>query len=579
MSAFIEPVAPMRGRTTSGRFKSILTALHREFDAPFRLYDGSSGELIWPSASGESACPTGSEQAAAIRAIAAGGRSRIDPSSHCRYRIALPLRQGDEPDLVAVGHIAALARLGRQTRTERARLRKWADAVQVRLSDGGPPSRLGEGKAPPHDRPRLHRPELARRLVEAADGTCEAIEQILHRAAAVVPAEALAWIPSMPGGRCVAWGRPDRPAADSSKLALILSDNRHRGNHSACIFNRGRTSPLGRWFPEAENLMVLSAGGPTPHGWLIIINKRSQGRRERHRPWARSVRPGSLTSGRPPAPARPVIAPFLRSDANRLMPFVALLDLRSGADRRGAWAREIYIGVTRSLTVAIDAKDSYTYGHSERVARIAVELGRTLGLGVETLDDLYLGGLLHDIGKIGVRDAVLSKAGPLTPEEHSEIREHVIIGTRILADCRSASHLLPMILYHHERFDGAGYPHGLEGEDIPLTARILAVADSYDAMRTSRVYRSSLPLCQIEEILERGRDGQWDGKVIDAFARARSSIAAIYDQEEGDADCLAFGGALRVAALAAKAAARPVVRRRAGPADPADFSGLGLSTT
>ncbi|QDV38215.1 Cyclic di-GMP phosphodiesterase response regulator RpfG [Tautonia plasticadhaerens] len=158
----------------------------------------------------------------------------------------------------------------------------------------------------------------------------------------------------------------------------------------------------------------------------------------------------------------------------------------------------------------------------------------------------------------------------------------MLIGARILADCRAASHLLPMVLYHHERFDGAGYPLGLRGEAIPLSARILAVADSYDAMRTSRVYRSALPPRQIEQILDRGRDGQWDGGVIDAFFRARDRIAAIYDQGEESTSCWSFEGVLRRVGVGGGADAGPPDPGVA--ADPASLIGPlpispSLSTT
>src|SRR5262249_18047695 len=149
---------------------------------------------------------------------------------------------------------------------------------------------------------------------------------------------------------------------------------------------------------------------------------------------------------------------------------------------------DLLVGLARSLTTAIDAKDNYTYGHSERVARTAVELGRELGLGRDDLGDIYLAGLLHDVGKIGIRDTVLHKPGPLTPEEREHIQQHVTIGYSILADLRQIHNILPGVLYHHERYDGTGYPDGLAGENIPLLARILAVADGYDAMSHPRPY-------------------------------------------------------------------------------------------
>src|SRR5262249_14052268 len=207
--------------------------------------------------------------------------------------------------------------------------------------------------------------------------------------------------------------------------------------------------------------------------------------------------------------------------------------------------KELLVGLTRSLTAAIDAKDSYTFGHSERVARVAVELGRELGLQDEELSDIYLAGLLHDIGKIGVRDAVLTKREHLTPDEFEHVKQHVTIGYKILADLRPIRNLLPGVLYHHERYDGTGYPDGLVGEAIPFLARILAVADAYDAMSTMRPYRAAMAIQKVEEILMTGAGTQWDRQVVDAFLRCRDRVHAVRQRGVGESLCQALDGALR----------------------------------
>src|SRR4051794_40861000 len=165
--------------------------------------------------------------------------------------------------------------------------------------------------------------------------------------------------------------------------------------------------------------------------------------------------------------------------------------------------------MTRTLATAIDARESLVAGHSERVARIAVELARELGLQEDELSDVYLGGLLHDIGKIGVSDAILRKRSPLTPGELAHIQQHVTIGSHLLAELRPIAHLLPAVLHHHERYDGTGYPDGLKGDTIPFLARILAVAESYDAMTMFGPGRSGCDGAQAEEILTRGANLQW----------------------------------------------------------------------
>jgi HD-GYP domain-containing protein (c-di-GMP phosphodiesterase class II) len=243
--------------------------------------------------------------------------------------------------------------------------------------------------------------------------------------------------------------------------------------------------------------------------------------------------------------------PFRRSDAVLLLPFVGLLELHHRWRQRYLDLKDLLVGLTRSLTTALDAKDTYTYGHSERVARIAVELGRELDQDAEELGDLYLAGLLHDVGKIGIKDTVLHKPSALTPEEQEHIQQHVTIGYWILAGLKQIRNVLPGVLYHHERYDGKGYPDGLAGENIPLLARILAVADAYDAMSHARPYRDSMPARQVEAVLLEGAGTQWDKQVIAAFLRCRQRIHAVRQRGVGDSLRQAIDGALRSQSVAA----------------------------
>jgi len=185
---------------------------------------------------------------------------------------------------------------------------------------------------------------------------------------------------------------------------------------------------------------------------------------------------------------------------------------------------ELLTGIVRALTSAIDAKDPYTCGHSDRVARVAVRLAQELGCDPKSLNTIYLSGLLHDIGKIGVNDAVLRKPGKLTVAEYEHIKTHVQIGHRILFDLRKLDDVLPVVLHHHESWDGQGYPQQLPADKIPLAARIVAVADAFDAMGSDRPYRKGLPEEKIDEILRAGAGKQWDPEVIEAFFRARDDL-------------------------------------------------------
>lgn len=188
---------------------------------------------------------------------------------------------------------------------------------------------------------------------------------------------------------------------------------------------------------------------------------------------------------------------------------------------------ELLLSFVRSLVSSLDAKDRYTRGHSERVAMIAKRLGIELGLSDQDVEDIYLAGLLHDVGKIGVDDAILRKPGRLTDEEFDEIKRHPSIGYQILGGIRSLQHILPGVRSHHEAFDGNGYPDGLAGYDIPTMARVLAVADSYDAMGSDRPYRNGMPLEKLEAILGDGRGTQWDADIVDAYFACRDDVREI----------------------------------------------------
>ncbi len=178
-----------------------------------------------------------------------------------------------------------------------------------------------------------------------------------------------------------------------------------------------------------------------------------------------------------------------------------------------------------ALSEAIEARDPYTRGHSARVAGMAYEVGLRLDCDEVRLTLLRLGGTLHDVGKLGVDDAVLNKPGALTPEELTHVRAHPEIGARMVALDRTLRPALPGVLYHHERWDGGGYPSGRAGTSIPLEARVLAVVDSYDAMTSDRPYRAALPAADAAGEVERCAGTQFDPDVATAFLGAWESGA------------------------------------------------------
>jgi HD-GYP domain-containing protein (c-di-GMP phosphodiesterase class II) len=177
----------------------------------------------------------------------------------------------------------------------------------------------------------------------------------------------------------------------------------------------------------------------------------------------------------------------------------------------------LMMGLLHSLTSAVDAKDAYTCGHSERVALLSRHLAGLAQRPDNEIERIYMAGLLHDVGKIGVPESVLQKTGKLTPEEFDQMKKHPEIGARILSDVKQLEDIIPGVLYHHERYDGKGYPTGLAGKNIPLMGRIICLADSFDAMTSSRTYRKALPLEVALTEIRRCSGTQFDPELAESF--------------------------------------------------------------
>jgi putative nucleotidyltransferase with HDIG domain len=183
-----------------------------------------------------------------------------------------------------------------------------------------------------------------------------------------------------------------------------------------------------------------------------------------------------------------------------------------------------YLGTIRALALALDARDPYTAGHSERVSALSLAIGRCLWLDDAQLEVLRLGALLHDIGKIGISDHVLMKPGPLTAEEYEIIKQHPVVGARILRSVPFLEPHIPIVELHHERPDGKGYPHGLRGTEIPLVASIVHVADAFDAITSARAYRPARAASEGLRELWRCAGAQFDAEVVHALAKALPDI-------------------------------------------------------
>jgi hypothetical protein len=195
--------------------------------------------------------------------------------------------------------------------------------------------------------------------------------------------------------------------------------------------------------------------------------------------------------------------------------------------------REAYADTIRSLVGAIEAKDPYTKGHSVRVAHYVSLIARRMGRRPDEAERLERAALLHDLGKVGVSSAVLCKEGRLNETEFSQIRKHPDIAAHILESVPHLADIVPVVQYHHERYDGGGYGAGLVGEDIPLDARILAVADSYDAMTSDRAYRRALSDAEAVEELRRNAGGQFDESIVEALIAALPADEGYRTEQSG----------------------------------------------
>ena len=181
--------------------------------------------------------------------------------------------------------------------------------------------------------------------------------------------------------------------------------------------------------------------------------------------------------------------------------------------------KESFLNFLKALVLALEAKDDYTSDHSRRVSDVAVAIARSMGMPLEDIEKVRVAGLIHDIGKIGVKEAVLNKPGRLTADEYKQVKTHPQIGANILIMVVDDNQILEAVVHHHEHYDGSGYPDGLAGEQIPLGARILAVADAFDAITSSRPYRDAMSIKEATVEIQKGEGTQFDPEIADVLLR------------------------------------------------------------
>jgi putative nucleotidyltransferase with HDIG domain len=274
------------------------------------------------------------------------------------------------------------------------------------------------------------------------------------------------------------------------------------------VLNSGATSSPTWYYPEVREIIsVPIREGNRLFGWLIALNHTGA---------------SDITNSE---------AEFGTVEACLLASVATILGIHCGNIALYHEQSDFFSSVVRALTSAIDAKDPYTCGHSDRVARLSVAIARQLECDKDDLNTIYLSGLLHDIGKIGISDDVLRKPGPLTPEEFEHIKQHPELGCRILDGVKQLDKVMPIVRHHHEAWNGAGYPAKLKGEETPFMARIVAVADSIDAMSSDRPYRKGMDDEKLDSILRDGAGKQWDPKIVEAAFKVRDELRHIGKEE------------------------------------------------
>lgn len=309
------------------------------------------------------------------------------------------------------------------------------------------------------------------------------------------------WIEERRGGRAGGCGggllvRGTIPFDELGLAQILARFDRHDWSQPLVV-NDVHQAGLAADFPGLHNLAIAPIGDMARRsGWIAC---------------------GNLPSGREFGMLETSV---LSSVSTILGAHVRNMDLAEQRD-------DMLVSFVRSLVSTLDAKDAYTRGHSERVALVARRLAVEMGLPEEDLHDIYLSGLLHDIGKIGVDDRILHKVDRLTDDEFENIKQHPMLGYTILVGLKDLRKVLLGVRNHHERYDGRGYPDGLKGEEIPAMARILAVADAFDAMGSNRSYRNERPLEEIERTFRDQSGKQWDPRVIDAYFACRDDVRGL----------------------------------------------------
>jgi hypothetical protein len=349
-------------------------------------------------------------------------------------------------------------------------------------------------------------------MADLSRETWQVAEAVLPLLAPMIKAETLVLVAETQGAASATMIWIGSREVDAEICRQLVQ--RFRGQQSGLpvVNNHVQDDRQGGLFPRVRSLLLVPLlKGEQVFAWLLAVNRQ---------------RPPEPGPGLPYFPLSSheygtVEAGLMKSVASMLATHAKNIELFREKE-------QLLVGIVRSMVSALDAKDPYTCGHSERVAIVARRIAEQMQLDEHERERIYLTGLLHDIGKIGISDAILHKPGKLTQEEFAVIQRHPDQGWSILQELHQLHYELPGVLHHHENFNGTGYPDHLAADEIPLPARIVAVADSFDAMTSDRPYRKGMALARVLEIFHSGGGTQWDPRVLEAFFQALPEILSLW---------------------------------------------------
>ena len=513
----------------------VLSSLSKAFAEPFAVVDVESGDLMHSDRNGLS-CDF-YDRIGLLSEVSRRGIAEIVEEVAPLTMLAVPLRNlGVGENYVAVGLFvnqrvcdeSAIAAAARAFGIDVGRALRWSAERTVW------PTVVLERMAHTVLENLTQSQELVRLRSEAIDATAHLADvyaelDLLHHLTSQLHLSeneqelwqnALSWLADTVPAQCLAivsrtsnngdlahdnlaeWGviTEGECPADRNELCELIRRFGASALRRPILLNRAETA-LPTWHcPTIRELVCVPIeGGESTRGWLLALNHRGT--------------------------AKPEFSDFGSVEIQLLSSVGTILGIHHSNLGLYREQSQLFASSVQALTSAIDAKDRYTSGHSNRVAYLSVKLAEQLGLSEEDRETIYLAGLLHDIGKIGIDDQVLNKPGQLTDEEFEHIKLHPQLGYDILQGVSQLDKVLPIVLHHHEAWDGSGYPYGLKGTDTPRMARIMAVADSFDAMTSDRPYRKGMPNDQLEAIFREGAGKQWDAEVIEAFFAIRDEAS------------------------------------------------------